>query len=100
MTVLEALVNIYEYVGEDRQITMNELFDELSRLLQQRGEQRIKFSEMATQVNEIEFYGFVRVVKSSQRRIGADIHNKNTLLSLNVELDELNSGLTKVLESR
>ena len=80
--VLEAVTNLFDDVGEEKQVNLSLLFDEVDRECKSRSVKKLDLKEILNCIDELEYYSIITLERSKKEI-------KNSKFCLKVELSEL-----------
>ena len=86
MVVLECVVNLFEDYGEEKQLQLVQLFDEVDKECKSKSLAKIDIKHILNSIDELEFYNLIDLNKSKKEI-------KNSKFSLKVDLQELQKDL-------
>jgi len=89
--VLSAIVEVFQYCGELKQIHFPRLYEEVQIECSERKIQKMEMMQFLNCVDELEYYNFVRIERNKRDA-------KASMLALKVELAELKVALTALKE--
>ena len=87
--VLEAMGNLFDDLGEEKQLSYAHIFDEVDRECKSRGLKKLDIKEILNSMEELEYYSIIHIDKNKKEV-------KNSKFSLKVELSELIKELDKL----
>lgn len=89
ITVLEAIANTFDDVGEEKIIGYSAIFDEVDRECKNKGLKKLDNKEIMNSLDELEYYSIIQIDKNKKEL-------KNSKFSLKVDLGELVKELDRI----